>query len=685
MYDNQKATAEEIVKSFNDEKRIILLLALTQSGKTDCFLWAGYQMLLQGRIDKIIVMVGSDSTDLYNQYCFSHVELAANFKRHYNKDVLGEVRILKSSDLKMEKHDPVRNKTLVIWDECHHAEAIDNRPIKFLDDNEFAYERKGMFDLTNWSAKQCFLLLVSATPFNQRGVKLYKLVRHMPGENYKGVKWYRDQDLLFSSWQIQDENDIRFNKLLKEFKAKNEYFIVRSRNEHIESYCNNHGIKYMKYTGEQKDIKNLNDLQKAPSRATLIHIHGLCRMGQRLCKSHIGFVFEESQSGDNHACILQGLFGRMTGYDVTKQIQIYIVENYFKKKDNNGKSNLDKYIDDMYGAKRIRKKQERKRNEYAITDFIDLRITNTLEYEPSNQFIDEPAIGNTVPQTTEPQTTEPQTTEPQTTEPQTTVKFDVAQEINSNSQSPIFVLRNISQDCDKTKNTDFYKEQWNYTRVKPYSFDGFGGKWWIQYKKSEIVPIFNRIREFISKKLDIKKNKKGSSKAACVFLDTLSTSIDTYVRHQLNNIDGEYKITGTQKRADGYIEIYKQFHNIIVEYHGCYWHGCTRCHPNKIIRSHSSIDLYKRTLERTDFLRAKGYIVVEIWECDAKRIQNFVEWFENSLENKIEIKPKIVKTSFHELLNSIISDINFINNDLLSIQLQLNTLLDEVVRTLLTS
>jgi hypothetical protein len=106
-----------------------------------------------------------------------------------------------------------------------------------------------------------------------------------------------------------------------------------------------------------------------------------------------------------------------------------------------------------------------------------------------------------------------------------------------------------------------------------------------------------------------------------------------------------------------------------------------------MIRSHSSIDLYRRTLERTDFLRTKGYIVVEIWECEAKHIKDFVEWFEYSLENKgepkIVIKQHVLKTSYNELFSTTTKDMDsIVNRVLLNIQLQLNSVFEKLVRAL---
>ena len=56
-----------------------------------------------------------------------------------------------------------------------------------------------------------------------------------------------------------------------------------------------------------------------------------------------------------------------------------------------------------------------------------------------------------------------------------------------------------------------------------------------------------------------------------------------------------------------------------MQYHGCRWHGCPRCYPNRReILSHGTKtveDLYQATKKRTAHLRKAGYKVVECWSC----------------------------------------------------------------------
>lgn len=73
-------------------------------------------------------------------------------------------------------------------------------------------------------------------------------------------------------------------------------------------------------------------------------------------------------------------------------------------------------------------------------------------------------------------------------------------------------------------------------------------------------------------------------------------------------------------RVDGYDERTRT----IYKFHGCLFHGCPRCYPQRNQYSKSSPDrnmqeLYEATLAKTALLRAMEYTVVEMWECDWDR------------------------------------------------------------------
>ena len=76
---------------------------------------------------------------------------------------------------------------------------------------------------------------------------------------------------------------------------------------------------------------------------------------------------------------------------------------------------------------------------------------------------------------------------------------------------------------------------------------------------------------------------------------------------------GEAKLLGVP--VDG-------FHapsNTVLQFHGCFWHGCVRCYPNRTLKNtvngKSFDELFLKTQQRTAQLRAHGYTVVEKWAC----------------------------------------------------------------------
>ena len=60
--------------------------------------------------------------------------------------------------------------------------------------------------------------------------------------------------------------------------------------------------------------------------------------------------------------------------------------------------------------------------------------------------------------------------------------------------------------------------------------------------------------------------------------------------------------------------------NTVVEFYGCFWHGCPKCikdmNVRQPVRGITYDMLYKDTLNREDILRKAGYVVESIWECE---------------------------------------------------------------------
>lgn len=132
---------------------------------------------------------------------------------------------------------------------------------------------------------------------------------------------------------------------------------------------------------------------------------------------------------------------------------------------------------------------------------------------------------------------------------------------------------------------------------------------------------------------EVKSHSKGHGCQQCAisnncskdqieWLDLLSKSIGSDIQHALNL--GEFLIEDSRYKADGFLEINDK--KIVFEFHGCYWHGCPKCHPNceeinEVAKETFGV-LHKRTCERRQFIMSKGYKYIDIYECEFKALKS---------------------------------------------------------------
>lgn len=98
------------------------------------------------------------------------------------------------------------------------------------------------------------------------------------------------------------------------------------------------------------------------------------------------------------------------------------------------------------------------------------------------------------------------------------------------------------------------------------------------------------------------------------WLDEIAQRDNIHIQHALNG--GEYKIPGTNFRADGYCAET----NTVYEFHGDVFHGNPavfksdeQCHPfNEITAG----ELYQNTILRENTIKQLGYSLVVMWESD---------------------------------------------------------------------
>ena len=97
-----------------------------------------------------------------------------------------------------------------------------------------------------------------------------------------------------------------------------------------------------------------------------------------------------------------------------------------------------------------------------------------------------------------------------------------------------------------------------------------------------------------------------------------------------------------------FVDGYDALTSTVYEFHGCLYHGCPSCYPNRQAKHYATPDrtteeLYQATLQkRMDMLRA-GYKVVEMWECQWQKLVDTnaeVQSFLASLELVPPLEPR---------------------------------------------
>ena len=219
------------------------------------------------------------------------------------------------------------------------------------------FKECGFYDLDFILENDIKLIQFSATPDgNMNDILDWKhhsaKVQLEPGEGYYGPKQAIEQE------RIKQFKDLTIIENVKELKNDMEryknarYLIIRVPNKRKNKDGTNNQSKVIsnikKVFGENYEYnknylnvkKNeINDiLEKQPEKHTFIFICETYRCAKTIEKKFIGILYERYTSNPDDSSIIQGLFGRDTGYDNNGDSICYTnipsIENYIKLWEN---------------------------------------------------------------------------------------------------------------------------------------------------------------------------------------------------------------------------------------------------------------------------------------------------------------------------------------------------------------
>ena len=134
---------------------------------------------------------------------------------------------------------------------------------------------------------------------------------------------------------------------------------------------------------------------------------------------------------------------------------------------------------------------------------------------------------------------------------------------------------------------------------------------------------------------DLSKFKKNYSQGQIEWLNCLIIKKYPDIRHALNHDEGEYSIPNSHYYADGYSET----ENMILEYHGDFWHGNPEIYNQEELNTVTKTtygEQYIKTLEKQRFCEESGYNYVSIWENEWFRFKNSVIQLQRKFKEKQE-------------------------------------------------
>ena len=98
---------------------------------------------------------------------------------------------------------------------------------------------------------------------------------------------------------------------------------------------------------------------------------------------------------------------------------------------------------------------------------------------------------------------------------------------------------------------------------------------------------------------------------------------------KLNNCVIQSALNGREKminfgkndniKVDGFISET----NTVLQFHGCYWHGCPKCYKSDDINNDRKCtmgELNNKTIEISNKIKKAGYKLIEIYECNWKNL-----------------------------------------------------------------
>lgn len=413
---NQTQAGKEIIRLFEEGKHYVQLQAQMQSGKTGTCLYSLFEMIRKYNTNGFILS-GMSDIDIKAQWIdkikvHQHDYMAWIDNIEERKTIPKLIENVKehvyfNNDLKKIKTIEELRNSLLIIDEIHYGATEYSQlsnVFKVLDIQDIL-TGKNSSKLVEYNIK---ILSVSATravedtiyndPTNTHVKQVWGRVYMTPGDNYKGIIQYYNANQIKPSIDFKEPNRSKIIQLLESYKSQNKYIVIRAtgvKTTFIESILNDLSIPIERY--DQNNTHVFDTVQ--PTQFTAVLIKGKLRLGKELNKTHVCSVFESSDNSMNNDTLLQGLLGRVCGYNITQDVTIYIPRTPEQITDLVQKFDSINRHQAIIGLDKTKFVPQRKANPIDYTYTPDVNIMSPADEELSSKYYTIPQIidfGNVV-------------------------------------------------------------------------------------------------------------------------------------------------------------------------------------------------------------------------------------------------------------------------------------------------
>jgi hypothetical protein len=400
MYDNQLKVGKEISKNFKDRKVITqMILSKTQSGKTNISVAA---------IKSIMENNAMPAKNVFVITGLSSIEWKVQTKQRMPLMIRDNVFHLNDLLSKFVKKLKGLQNVLIIIDEIHVGR-------KFKQTIYNAFKAIGLFSLDYLYRNDIKILEFTATPISliydiNKWGNHHKKVFVTPGVGYMGIeqlladgkiRQYKKITGVFKTTKSISE----FKENIKELKTHIDafetprYHIIRCATGAVAEKATKTNFKkefkepdyiIKSFNEKDKEVEDINDmLYVKPEQHTIIFIKELLRCAKTIYKKYIGILYDRPSDKNNVDVIIQGLAGRLTGYDYNGDALLFTdiksIKEYIKrynekfvltnaKSDNKYKKSTFNDADKIIGMKAIKEDKSSEDD-----DSIIHKIFNTEE------------------------------------------------------------------------------------------------------------------------------------------------------------------------------------------------------------------------------------------------------------------------------------------------------------------